>query len=499
MASVGINGCSINNVNADARVVTPAFLPEVARIADAFRPWGVRMYISLNFASPRDVDLLVLPAASLSGRLVCSDRGTMPAKVSFRIFPAGSRVENLWQEKDLKAGASSVLDDVLLRGDGADRFQLGPLSPDEYHVAARPDGQVYWSWASNELVPDRATVFPVAEAATLDTGLVEIECGPLVAIVPELVSKEPVPDLHLGVGSGSHGVQTGAVMAALDPLLAAERPDWVLVYGDTNSTLAGALAAVKLHLAVAHLEAGLRSFNRRMPEEHNRVLTDHCADLLLAPTQVAMQHLADEGLASRAVLVGDVMTDVCLRVRDAVTDQMPDLPEGVRPAGPGSDGYLVATVHRAENTDDPDRLRAVLDALAGLDLPVVLLAHPRLAARCAEFGLQLEAGALRTRPPMSYPQTVAAVVHSRGVVTDSGGLQKEAFLLGVPCTTVRTETEWVETLQDGWNVLDPSLTLLPDCAARPAPTTERAHPYGTGDAATAVVAQLRERLQPGQR
>ena len=286
----------------------------------------------------------------------------------------------------------------------------------------------------------------------------------------------------------------GGHAAALDGVLAEHRPDWVLVYGDTNSTLAGALAAVKLHLPVAHLEAGLRSFNRRMPEEHNRVLTDHAADLLLAPTQVAMRHLADEGLTRRAVLVGDVMTDVCLRVRDAVADQMPDLPEGVRPAGPGSDGYLVATIHRAENTDDPDRLRAVLAALAGLDLPVVLLAHPRLVARCAEFGLQLEAGALRTRPPMSYPETVAAVVHSRGVVTDSGGLQKEAFLLGVPCTTVRTETEWVETLQDGWNVLDPSLTLLPDCAARPAPTTERGHPYGTGDAAIAVVAEMRAHL-----
>jgi UDP-N-acetylglucosamine 2-epimerase (non-hydrolysing) len=125
----------------------------------------------------------------------------------------------------------------------------------------------------------------------------------------------------------------------------------------------------------------------------------------------------------------------------------------------------------------------------------VLLAHPRLVARCAEFGLSLESGALRSRPPMSYPETVATVVHSRGVVTDSGGLQKEAFLLGVPCTTVRTETEWVETLQDGWNVLDPDLDRLPECAARPAPTAERAHPYGTGDAATAVVAQLHARLQ----
>ncbi len=233
-----------------------------------------------------------------------------------------------------------------------------------------------------------------------------------------------------------------------------------------------------------------------MPEEHNRVLTDHAADLLLAPTQVAMGHLADEGLAARSVLVGDVMTDVCLRVRDAVAGRPPELPDGVRPAGPGSDGYVVATIHRAENTDDPDRLRAVVEGLAGLPVPVVLLAHPRLVARCAEFGVSLQSGALRTRPPMSYPQTVAAVVHSRGVVTDSGGLQKEAYLLGAPCTTVRTETEWVETLQDGWNVLDPGLERLPELAARPAPTAPRAHPYGRGDSAAEVVAQLRAHLQP---
>ncbi len=296
----------------------------------------------------------------------------------------------------------------------------------------------------------------------------------------------PEPDVHLGVGSGSHGVQTGAMLAALDGVLAEHRPDWVLVYGDTNSTVAGALAGVKLHLPVAHLEAGLRSFNRLMPEEHNRVLTDHAADLLLAPTQVAMDHLAHEGLAARSVLVGDVMTDVCLRVRDAVAGTPPDLPVGVE-AG----GYVVATIHRAENTDDPSRLRAVLDALAGLAVPVLLLAHPRLVARCAEQGLSLETGALRTRPPLNYPEMVRALVHCRGVVTDSGGLQKEAYLLGVPCTTLRTETEWVETLPDGWNVLDPDLSLVATAAARPAPTAPRGQPYGSGDAAPRVVDELR--------
>ncbi|MGN6245911.1 MAG: non-hydrolyzing UDP-N-acetylglucosamine 2-epimerase [Motilibacteraceae bacterium] len=303
--------------------------------------------------------------------------------------------------------------------------------------------------------------------------------------------KIPAPDVHLGVGSGSHGVQTGAMLSAMDAVLEEHAPDWVLVYGDTNSTLAGAVSAVKLHLPVAHLEAGLRSFNRRMPEEHNRVLTDHAADLLLAPTQVAVEHLEREGLGARTVLVGDVMTDVCFQVRDAVREQPATAPaDGV---AVGED-YLVSTIHRAENTDDPARLRAVVDALAGLPLPVVLLAHPRLVARCEEFGIDLHRGALRTTHPLPYPEMVAAVLRSRGVVTDSGGLQKEAFLLGVPCTTLRTETEWVETLEGGWNVLRPELDGLAGLVARPAPQGERPTPYGDGTAARRAVEALRDRF-----
>ncbi|PZF80561.1 non-hydrolyzing UDP-N-acetylglucosamine 2-epimerase [Jiangella anatolica] len=294
----------------------------------------------------------------------------------------------------------------------------------------------------------------------------------------------PAPDVHLGVGSGSHGVQTGTMLAALDAVLDEHRPDWVLVYGDTNSTLAGALAAVKLHLPVAHLEAGLRSFNRRMPEEHNRVLTDHAADLLLAPTSVAMGHLAAEGLGERSVLVGDVMTDVCFRVRDAVL---------AAPPGPPLPGdYVVATIHRAENTDDPDRLAAVVDALDGLSTDVLLLAHPRLVARCHAFGIKLEreGGSLRVAEPLAYPQMVAAVLGSSGVVTDSGGLQKEAYLLGRTCTTLRTETEWVETLADDWNVLAADLTGLDAIVRRPVPSAEQGTPYGDGHAAERVVAAL---------
>jgi UDP-N-acetylglucosamine 2-epimerase (non-hydrolysing) len=297
----------------------------------------------------------------------------------------------------------------------------------------------------------------------------------------------PAPDVHLAVGSGTHGVQTGAMLAALDGVIDARRPDWVLVYGDTNSTLAGALAAVKLGVPVAHLEAGLRSFNRKMPEEHNRVLTDHAADLLLPPTENALGQLAREGLADRSVVVGDVMTDVCFRVRDTLAEVEPSLPMGF--AAP--DGFLVATIHRAENTDDPHRLAAIVAALQSLSTPVLLLAHPRLVARCQTFGIAIEGGALRAAEPLPYPEMVGVVMRSRGVITDSGGLQKEAFLLGVPCTTLRTETEWIETLVDGWNVLDPDLSLLPELARRSVPSNARAAPYGDGHAAERVVEVLR--------
>jgi UDP-N-acetylglucosamine 2-epimerase (non-hydrolysing) len=307
----------------------------------------------------------------------------------------------------------------------------------------------------------------------------------------------PDPDAHLGVGSGSHGVQTGAVLSAMDPVLELEKPDWMLVYGDTNSTLAAAVAAVKMHIPVAHLEAGLRSFNRRMPEEHNRVLTDHAADLLLAPTEEAVRHLSDEGLAERTELVGDVMVDVCLRVRDDVLagrHEAPGLPAGIDPAQP----YLLATLHRAENTDDPARLAGLVSALASLPVPVALLAHPRLVARAAAHGIELNQGAIHVGTPLPYAGMVAGVMGSAGVVTDSGGLQKEAFLLGRPCTTLRSETEWVETLADDWNRLVPDPSVLggewASTATRAAPTASRGTPYGDGHAAERVVETLARRL-----
>lgn len=317
----------------------------------------------------------------------------------------------------------------------------------------------------------------------------------------------PDPDVHLGIGSGSHGAQTGAVLAALDPVLEQEQPDWVLVYGDTNSTLAGALCAVKQHLPVAHLEAGLRSFNRRMPEEHNRVLTDHAADLLLAPTRQAVRHLGDEGLAERAFWSGDVMVDVCLRVRDDAlrppTGGDGDGVDALLPDGVHSDRpYLVATLHRAENTDDPDRLRCLVGALAALPVPVALFAHPRLVNRARQHGVRLQRGAIRVARPLPYAHLVRAVLDAAGVVTDSGGLQKEAFLLGRPCTTLRSETEWPETLHDGWNTLVPDPAWLTPrqwaaTASRAAPTAPRGTPYGDGHAAERAVAVLAGERQAG--
>lgn len=296
----------------------------------------------------------------------------------------------------------------------------------------------------------------------------------------------PSPDIHLGVGSGPHGAQTGAMLAGIEPALMQTQPDWVLVYGDTNSTLAAAIAAVKLHLPLAHLEAGLRSFNRQMPEEHNRVLTDHASDLLLAPTPVAAGHLASEGLAAKTVVVGDVMADVCLRVAAAVAeDELTEVVPGVTPKG-----YLMATLHRAENTDDPARLAGLIEAMKALPMPVVLAVHPRLRDRAAAAGISLTGGSLIPIEPLPYPGMVLLVSRAHAVLTDSGGLQKEAYLLGVPCTTLRAETEWVETLTAGWNVLAPGTVDLAQQACRQPPAGPREAHYGHGDAAAAVLAAL---------
>ena len=300
----------------------------------------------------------------------------------------------------------------------------------------------------------------------------------------------PSPDYHLEIGSGPHGAQTGAMLARLEEVLLAERPDWVLVYGDTNSTLAGALAAAKLLLPVAHVEAGLRSFNRRMPEELNRVVADHLADLLLCPSHVAVENLAAEGITRGVVEVGDVMVEALAfaaersRARSDIVHRL----------GLSAAGYTLATVHRAENTDDRERLRKVLTALVELarDEPVVVPLHPRTRAAMNAMGWSPSSHSrLCLIEPVGPLDMVALERSARVILTDSGGVQKEAYWLGVPCVTLRDETEWVETVRAGWNVLagvEPARVV--DAARSVAPPAERPPLYGDANAAGRCVAAL---------
>lgn len=303
------------------------------------------------------------------------------------------------------------------------------------------------------------------------------------------------PAINLQVGSHGHARQTARVLAGLDPVLEYQRPDWVLVYGDTNSTLGGSLAAAQRGIPLAHLEAGLRSFDRRMPEERNRIVADHLSDLLLAPTTVAVRNLAAEGLGSRTKLVGDVMVDSLYAVRASVAAR----PDHYRPASLPAGPYYLATLHREETTDDSGRLAAILQALTSLALPVLLLTHPRLSDRAAKLGLPLTAGSLHAGEPLRYAAMIASMIGSGGLITDSGGLQKEALLLGVPCTTVRARTEWPETLKDDWNVLVPDPSGLAAAVSRARPPGPPPAPFGDGAAAGRVVSALDSLQAAGRR
>jgi UDP-N-acetylglucosamine 2-epimerase len=258
----------------------------------------------------------------------------------------------------------------------------------------------------------------------------------------------PDPDFNLGVGSGPHGWQTGQMLIRIEEILLQEHPDWALVYGDTNSTLAGALAAVKLHIPVAHVEAGLRSFNREMPEEHNRVLTDHVSDLLLCPTQTAVDHLFAEGVTQGVYLTGDVMYDAVLFNGDLAESRSDVLSRLQLTSG----GYLLATVHRPQNTDDPAALSAILTAFGELEETVVFPAHPRTRTALARFEVPMPSN-VRLIDAVGYLDMLVLEKHARLILTDSGGVQKEAYFFAVPCVTLRDETEWVETVEAGWNLL----------------------------------------------
>jgi len=258
----------------------------------------------------------------------------------------------------------------------------------------------------------------------------------------------PKPDYHLHIHGGSHGEMTGRMLSSLEAVMTKVRPDWVIVYGDTNSTLAGALAAAKLHIPVAHVEAGLRSFNRRMPEEVNRVIADHLAMLHLCPTHAAVRNLANEGIRTGVHHVGDVMYDATLFALERAKT-LPSVRDRLGVAGV----YAVATVHRADNTDDPAMLGKVFDYLRerGRELQVVVPLHPRTRKSAEQYGLTMQG--LHVVEPLSYLEMTQLLAGACEVMTDSGGLQKEAYFHRVPCVTLRTETEWVETVQHGWNRL----------------------------------------------
>jgi UDP-GlcNAc3NAcA epimerase len=299
----------------------------------------------------------------------------------------------------------------------------------------------------------------------------------------------PLPKHNLGVGSASHGAMTGKMLLGIEPILLEEKPDWVLVYGDTNSTLAGALAASKLHLPVCHVEAGLRSFDKRMPEEQNRILTDHLSTLLMCPTRAALANLASEGVARGVHHVGDVMFDAAL-VFGPVAEASSTLLErlGLTPRA-----YYLCTVHRAENTDVPERLGAIVDALRELgrpDCPVVLPLHPRTRGYLERSGKAASIShdlALRTLEPVGFLDMLLLEKHARLILTDSGGVQKEAYFHGVPCVTLRDETEWVETVESGWNRLagaDRARILEAAAASRPGRAIDE---YGRGQAADKIV------------
>lgn len=304
----------------------------------------------------------------------------------------------------------------------------------------------------------------------------------------------PQPAYHLGIGSNTHGAQTGQMLAAIEEVLLKEKPDWVLIYGDTNSTLAGALAAVKLHIPVAHVEAGLRSYNRKMPEEINRLMADHISSILFAPTQAAVENLVKEGISDQRVKnVGDVMYDAALYYAEKAATHSQILEQ----LQLQNKYYLLATIHRAENTDDPQRLNAIFQALCqlGETQTVILPLHPRTQAALQKHNLLAQIKTkLQVIDPVGFLDMVMLEKHARLIVTDSGGVQKEAFFYQVPCITLRDETEWVELVKLGWNKVVPPTdanSIYQQClAAINTIKGQHAYPYGNGHAAQQIIEAL---------
>ena len=311
----------------------------------------------------------------------------------------------------------------------------------------------------------------------------------------------PRPDHNLGIASLSHGAMTGRMLEGIEALIQQEQPDWELVYGDTNSTLAGALAAAKLHVPVAHVEAGLRSHNPAMPEEINRVLTDRISTLLLCPTETALHNLKQEGFPfpasgtnkaqqkQRIENIGDVMYDAVLYYRDLARERV-----RLEDYGLEHQGYALCTLHRQENTDDPARLNSILNALRTIaqDLPVVLPLHPRTKAKLTQFKNRSALNGLTLLEPLPYLEMQRLQMSAKLILTDSGGMQKEAYFHQVPCITLRDETEWVETVEAGWNQLVGANENAIIQAARnaKAPASTRTALYGDGRAAEKILQHL---------
>jgi UDP-N-acetylglucosamine 2-epimerase len=295
----------------------------------------------------------------------------------------------------------------------------------------------------------------------------------------------PQPDVNLNIGSGNHGKQTGQMLMGIEEILLAEKPDCVLVYGDTNSTLAGALAAAKLYIPLAHVEAGLRSYNREMPEEHNRVLTDHCANLLFSPTQTGIDNLAKEGITRNVHLVGDTMYDAVLQYAEIAVQRSAVLDSFAIQ----SKRYLLLTIHRASNTDSADNLRGILSALAQTGETVIFPLHPRTRAAMSAMNLSMDDYPnIKVVDPQGYLDMLMLEKNARMILTDSGGIQKEAFFFAVPCVTLRTETEWVETAQSGWNqVVGIDRERILHALANTPPSSQPPALFGNGQAAQEIV------------
>jgi len=296
----------------------------------------------------------------------------------------------------------------------------------------------------------------------------------------------PAPKFYLGVGSGTHAFQTAEIMERLEPVVAAERPTWVLIYGDTNTTLAAALVASKLKIPLAHIEAGLRSFNKAMPEEINRIVADHIADALFVPNKRAADQLRSEGITKGVHIVGDLMVDSVMQLVERT-----DPSEVLSRFRVRAKEYALATVHRASNTDDPTAFARIVEGLRRISLPVIFPIHPRSLQLAKGQSLGQNGDNVIVSEPLPYADMIALERHARVILTDSGGVQKEALVLRVPCVTLRDETEWPETLEDGWNALaGTNVNSIEMLAQRDYPNTEPGDYYGNGSAAANIASVL---------